>query len=102
MCLTQMMTEDTRKFKLSMSDNGLNLFTLTLLKGGYPCVLVSYTKLNNHFPGAHVYVQSWSLPHPENWPLLQSVLEKEIDHDSHIKVRLFVIVSLPTVQHMWT
>ena len=57
MCLTQMMTEVTGKSKLSTSD-GLNLFTPTLLKGGYPCALVSYTKLNNHFPGAPMFMSS--------------------------------------------
>ena len=61
-------------------------------------ILVSYTKLNNHFPGA-MFTLSWSLPHPEIGQLILSVLKKEIDHDSHIKVRLFVFVA----QHnMWT
>ena len=46
-----------------------------------------------------MFTLSWSLPHPEIGPLIPSVLKKEIDHDSHIKVRLFVFVA----QHnMWT
>ena len=43
-----------------------------------------------------MFTQSRSLPHPEIGP----VLEKEIDHDSDIKVRLFVFVAQCKEQHV--